>query len=268
MESCSTSFSTIFQSIVLFLNTWFFSECQVYCQSCHCQWRWNYTPTLPEHLSSHPVFSGVRTARSFVFCVMFGRWSFVPLFFFFWPLCCLSFFTSQLLITPSVSSNIYCAFVLFILAIVLSVLLHFTASDYPFGIFLVPLSFFLLAIVLSVLHFTASDCSFGIFKLFLYLCPFSFGHCIVCSSSLHGFWLPLWYLQTFLVSLFFFFWPLYCLSSFTSRLLIAPLVSSNFSCAFVLCLLTIVLSVLHFTASDYPFGIFKLFFCLNKNKWK
>jgi hypothetical protein len=29
------------------------------------------------------------------------------------------------------------------------------------------------------------------------LCPFSFGHCVVCSS-IYGFWLPLWYLQTLL----------------------------------------------------------------------
>jgi hypothetical protein len=28
--------------------------------------------------------------------------------------------------------------------------------------------------------------------------PFSFGHCFVCSSSIYGFWLPLWYLQTLL----------------------------------------------------------------------
>ena len=27
---------------------------------------------------------------------------------------------------------------------------------------------------------------------------FSFGHCVVCSSSIYGFWLPLWYLQTLL----------------------------------------------------------------------
>ena len=30
-------------------------------------------------------------------------------------------------------------------------------------------------------------------------CPFSFGHCVFCSSSIYGFWLPLWYLQTFLL---------------------------------------------------------------------
>jgi hypothetical protein len=34
-------------------------------------------------------------------------------------------------------------------------------------------------------------------------CTFSFGHCVVCSSSIYGFWLPLWYLQTLLNSLSF-----------------------------------------------------------------
>jgi len=24
-------------------------------------------------------------------------------------------------------------------------------------------------------------------------------HCVVCSSSIYGFWLPLWYLQTLLI---------------------------------------------------------------------
>jgi hypothetical protein len=28
----------------------------------------------------------------------------------------------------------------------------------------------------------------------LSFCTFSFGHCVVCSSSIYGFWLPLWYL--------------------------------------------------------------------------
>jgi hypothetical protein len=53
------------------------------------------------------------------------------------------------------------------------------------------------------------------------LLSFSFGHCFVCSSV-------------------FFFWSLFCL----------------FFCLF---LLVIVLSVLRYTNSDYPFGIFKLF---------
>ena len=32
----------------------------------------------------------------------------------------------------------------------------------------------------------------------LSFCTFSFGHCVVYSSSIYGFWLPLWYLQTLL----------------------------------------------------------------------
>ena len=32
----------------------------------------------------------------------------------------------------------------------------------------------------------------------LLFCHFPFGHSVVCSSSIHGFWLPLWYLQTLL----------------------------------------------------------------------
>ena len=59
--------------------------------------------TLPEHLSSPPVFGGVRVTRSLVLCVCF--------------------------VDPCLS---FCAFRL---AIVLSVLLRFTDYDYPFGIF-------------------------------------------------------------------------------------------------------------------------------------
>jgi hypothetical protein len=33
----------------------------------------------------------------------------------------------------------------------------------------------------------------------LFFCTFSFGHCVVCSSSIYGFWLTLWYLQTLLL---------------------------------------------------------------------
>jgi hypothetical protein len=56
-------------------------------------------------------------------------------------------------------------------------------------------------------------------------CSLSFGHCIAFLSLIYSFWLPLWYLQT----------------------------------ALVLFLLVIVLPFfLWFTASDYPFSIFKL----------
>jgi|JYMV01.1.fsa_nt_gi hypothetical protein len=57
---------------------------------------------------THSVVSGVRVARSSVCCVLFCR----------------------------------SLFVLFVLAIVLSVLLHFTASDNPFGIFKLVLDIF------------------------------------------------------------------------------------------------------------------------------
>jgi hypothetical protein len=33
----------------------------------------------------------------------------------------------------------------------------------------------------------------------LSFCPFSFGQCFVCPSSMYRFWLPLWYIQTLLI---------------------------------------------------------------------
>jgi hypothetical protein len=111
----------------------------------------------------------------------------------------------------------------------------------------------------------------------------SFGHCMVCSSSIPGFWLPLWYLLAIVLSVLLRFpasdypfgilWPLYCLFFFDSRLLITPLVSFGHC---IVCsssipgfwlhlwyLMTIVLSVLLlFPASDYPFGIFWPLHCL------
>jgi hypothetical protein len=65
------------------------------------------------------------------------------------------------------------------LAIVLSVLLQFTASDYTFGI-LWPL--YCLSFNLQLLITPLVSC----------------GHCIVCPSSIYLFWLHLWYLQPFL----------------------------------------------------------------------
>jgi hypothetical protein len=66
-----------------------------------------YLITLLEHLSSSPVFSRVRIARSIVFCIMFCRSLFVLL---------------------SFGHCVVCV-------------LRIMASDYPFGIF--KLSFFL-----------------------------------------------------------------------------------------------------------------------------
>ena len=79
----------------------------------------------------------------------------------------------------------------------------------------------------------------------LSFCTVSFGHCVVFFFSIYGLWLPLWYLQTLFSGvrvswslvlcvyfvdrcLFFFFWPLCCLS-FDLRIRITPLVYSNSS---------------------------------------
>ena len=64
-------------------------------------WSRNYQSRAPEFT---PEFSGVRVARSLVFCVVFCRSLCVPLSF-------------------------------FLLVIALSVLLRFMDSDYPFGVF-------------------------------------------------------------------------------------------------------------------------------------
>jgi hypothetical protein len=85
---------------------------------------------------------------------------------------------------------------------VLSVLRRFTDSDYLCGIFW-PLY-----------------CLFFVDLLILIASLVSFGHCIVCSSSIYWFWLPLWYLLAIVLSVlrrltdsdcpFGIFWPLYC----------------------------------------------------------
>ena len=104
--------------------------------------------TLPENLSSSPVFSGVRVTRSLVLCIYFVDR-------------CLSLCT-------------------FPLASVLSVLLRYTDSDYSFGIFW-------------------PVCCLFFFGIRILITPLvSFGQCVVCSSSVYGFWLLLWYLQTLL----------------------------------------------------------------------
>jgi hypothetical protein len=108
------------------------------------------------------------------------------------PLYCLSYFGLRLLITPliSVGHCIVCPSLVYgfwlllwsLLAIVLSVLLWFTASDYSFGLCwpLYCLSFFGLQLLITPLV--------------------SVGHCIVCPSLVYGFWLLLWYHETFLTS--------------------------------------------------------------------
>jgi hypothetical protein len=60
--------------------------------------------TLPEHLSSPPVLSGVPVTRSLVLYVCFVDRCLSFCTCSFWPLCCL-FFDIQILITPLVSSH-------------------------------------------------------------------------------------------------------------------------------------------------------------------
>jgi hypothetical protein len=100
----------------------------------------------------------------------------------------------------------------------------------------------------------------------------SFDHCVVCSL-IYGFWLTivlsvLWYTDSDWP--FRIFWPLCCLF-FDIRILIDPFVSFDHC---VVCssiygfwltlwyLLTIVLSVLRYTDSDWPFRIFWPLCCL------
>ena len=124
-----------------------------------------------------------------------------------------------------------------------------------------------MVIVLSVLWFKSSD-----YPLV------SFGHCLVCSL-IYVFWLPLWYILVIALSVlwltsfdypFGIFWSLYCLF-FDLRLLITTLVSFGHCvvCSLIYVfrlplwyLLFIALSVLWFTSSGYPFGIFWSLYCL------
>ena len=60
-------------------------------------------------------------------------------------------------------------------------------------------------VVCFFFRFTASNCPFGILDLRLLIVPLvSFAHCVVCPSLIYGFWLPLWYLQTFFTQLLYF----------------------------------------------------------------
>jgi hypothetical protein len=66
------------------------------------------------------VFSGVRVARSLLFCVVFCRSLVFILFFFFWPVGCLSFALRRR--ASSSSSNVA--------AVVLSVISHESGKDH------------------------------------------------------------------------------------------------------------------------------------------
>jgi hypothetical protein len=90
---------------------------------------------------------------------------------------------------------------------------------------------YLLDIALSViLRLTASEYSLV-----------SFGHCIVCHTSVYGFWLP-----------FGIFWTLHCLSFFGLRLFVITLWY----------LLAIALSVILYDYFWLPFGILWQLYCM------
>jgi hypothetical protein len=166
----------------------------------------------------------------------------------FWSLYCPYFVYVRLLITSLVycghyivcSSSIYGFWLLlwYILVIVLSVLPLFTTSDYSFGIFW---SLYCLYVVYLLLRITS----------LLYV-----SHCIVCTSSINGFWLPIWYIVVILL--------------FVLRLFTASVYSFGIFCHCIVCtssiyclwlllcyILVIVLSLRRlFTTYDYFFVIF------------
>ena len=115
---------------------------------------------------------------------------------FFSPLCCLFVFDIRILTTPLVSSNSsfqHCGVFKLWLFWPLCCLFVFdiTDSDYPCGVF--------------KLFFWPLCCLF-VFDIKILTTPVvssnsSFDHCVVCSSSIYGFWLPLWCLQTLLLTI-------------------------------------------------------------------
>ena len=65
---------------------------------------------------------------------------------------------------------------------------------------LTPLKYLSLPLVFSGVRITRSLVLWVCFvDHCLSFCTFSFGYCVVCSSSIYRFWLPLWYLQTLLI---------------------------------------------------------------------
>jgi hypothetical protein len=73
----------------------------------------------------------VRVTRSLVLCVMFCRFFFLRLSFFFWPLYCLSF-DLRILITPLVSSN--CSFLTYIPWFSVGILVYANTNPSPHSI--------------------------------------------------------------------------------------------------------------------------------------
>ena len=125
------------------------------------------------------------------------------------------------------------------------------------------LYFFLLAIVLSVLRFTDSDCLFGIFKLFLSYMNNYFACHIWISWSFITYRICIVFRDPVIKG-----GGIRISSTDLTPPHVLPVPSHDLDFQswwlFVPFLWTIVLSVLWFSASDYTFDIFKLFW----NYWK
>jgi hypothetical protein len=168
-------------------------------------WSRNYLPFRSTRVHTL-VFSGVRVARSLVFCVVFCHFSF-----------------GYCIVCPSSMYSFWLPF-WHLVDIVLSVL-RCTASDYPFGILWTLYCLFSFDVQLLITPLVScGHCilwPFSVYSFWLPLwvscghcvfCPssmYSFwlplwiscGHCVVCPSSMYSFWLPLRHLQTFLIDL-------------------------------------------------------------------
>jgi hypothetical protein len=185
-------------------------------------WSRNYLPFRSTRVHTL-VFSGVRVARSLVFCVVFCHFSF-----------------GYCIVCPSSMYSFWLPF-WHLVDIVLSVL-RCTASDYPFGI-------------LWTLY-----CLF-FFDVQLLITPLvSCGHCILWAFSVYSFWLPLLCLVAIVFSGLFRCtasdYPFGYLVAIVFSVLLRC-TASDYPFGY---LVAIVLSVLlRCTASDYPLGIFKLF---------
>ena len=228
----------------------------------------------------HDVWSVLLRLTAYPFGIF---WSWCCLYFFvllrltpypfdiIWSWCCLYFFDWRLTSLVSFGHDVVCTSsidglpIWYLLVMMLSVLLRLTA--YPFGIIW-------------------SWCCLYFFDW--WLTPLvSFGHDVVCTSSIDG--LPLWYHLVMMLSVllrltaypfvrlmaypFGIFWSWCCLYFFDWRL--TPLVSFNHD---VVCtssidglplwyLLVMMLSVL-FRLTAYPFGIFWSWCCLYFFDWR
>jgi hypothetical protein len=131
-----------------------------------------------------------------LFICMFCWSLFVLLYFSLWPLCCLFLFDIRIMIAPLVSSSSSYSYVCFVDRCLSFWRLSHTRVSYVWRlphkrvshVWRLPHSFHIKVNLPSYSYVCFVDRC-------LSFCTFPFGHCVVCSSSIYGFWLPLWYLQ-------------------------------------------------------------------------